>query len=152
MDERDETLISGMLFALVGTFCALLDWFNGEANLIPFKLFGSYSRTDITMMKMLNPNITVNTVDSAFYLFTILGIMFFIIALHDAKSPILLISLPPIVVMTVKLKIMDSLIDWYIFKTNEKYKLDLLKVVIAVFLLAAFYGYLISRVGWAMFR
>jgi hypothetical protein len=118
--QKEEGMLSGLIFVLTGMIGSILDYFNGEQHLISFKLFGHTNPVEISLMKTLNPRHEIITVDSSFFLFIIIGFMLFIISLHDVKSDILVYSIPSLLITKIKLIKTNGMLQYYKW-TNRPY-------------------------------
>lgn len=89
ISEKTETALSGMIFSLIGTLGATFDYYT-EKLLIPdiWSYFFGYSSKKVHWYElMINPNARVYEMNSSWFLFIGLGIIFLIIAFSGYKSP-----------------------------------------------------------------
>jgi len=119
ISEHHKTLIITLSIALIGTYGSILDYYNGEQELLPRlpifsfldeKIEKNPTTTKPTTYTIYERHITINSI---WFIFIIMGIMLFYIELYKITSPILIYGIPILLLYYIKLKLLDRKIEIY---------------------------------------
>lgn len=118
ISEHNKTLTITLSIALIGTYGCILDYYNGEDNVLPRLPIFSFLDEKIEKNPIQQPAIyTIYekyiTINSIWFIFIIMGIMLFYVELYEIKSPILIYGIPILLLYHIKLKLLDGKIKLY---------------------------------------
>jgi hypothetical protein len=121
--EQKKTVCLSIMLILIGNLFAILDYYNGEKDLIPrlpflkfldekpkYNILGEY---DISTGRIVKFKTSVN---SAFYLFIMFGCMFLVFTTLNIKSPYLLYDYPKIYYTKTKIYLINKSIEYQLFR------------------------------------
>lgn len=118
ISEHNKTLIITLSIALIGTYGCILDYYNGETEVLPRLEIFSFLDEKIeknpvgqpATYKIYERYITINSI---WFIFIILGILLFYTELYEIKSPILIYGIPILLFYYINLKLLDGKIELY---------------------------------------